>query len=124
MRRATAMILLGLLLVPVSAIAKRAPAPTVEPVVYQGVKYVVPNDKGTRGYVEAWDTATGKRLWEKTVFRTCICPLVEHDVQWVFTKRVWREGGRLILVSERNKTYALDLKTRKVRKIQPKPDSG
>jgi hypothetical protein len=121
MRRVVPIILLGFLLSPAPANAKRTPAPAVEPVVYQGVKYVVPNDRGTRGYVEAWDTATGKRLWEKTVFRTWICPLLEHDVQWVFTKRMWREGARLILVSERSKTYALDLKTRKVRRITSKP---
>jgi hypothetical protein len=124
MRNVVLIILLGFLLLPAAALAKRTPAPTVEPVVYQGVKYIVPNDRGTRGYVEAWDTTTGRRLWEKTVFRTCICPFLEHDVQWVFTKRMWREGGRLILVSERNKTYALDLRTRKVRKIQSKPNPG
>ncbi len=124
MPRTAFCLLLGFLMLPGPAFAKRTPAPTIEPVVFGGIRYVVPNDKGTRGYVEAWDTATGKRLWQKTIFRTCICPLLEHDVQWVFTKRMWREGDRLILVNERNKTYALDLKTRKVRKLTPKAGAG
>lgn len=111
-----------LLLLSAPAFAKRTPAPVVQPVVYQGVRNEAPNDKGAAGYVEAWDVVSEKRLWKKTVFRKCICPLLEHDVQWVFIKRMWREDGRLILVTERNKTYALDLKTRRVQRIAMKPN--
>ena len=100
------------------------PAPVIEPVVCEGVRYTVPNDKGTVGYVVATDLASGKELWRKTVFRVCLCPLIEHDVQWVFIRQMRREGGRLILVNERGKTYSLDLKTRRVRKLKGQSRAG
>ncbi len=120
-RRLALLLLLALIGLPVPTLAKRTPAPVIEPLFYQGVRYVVPNDKGTVGYVEAWDTATGKKLWKKTIFRKCVIPLLEPDVQWVFIKRMWRDHDRLILVDERKRTYALDLKTRKVRRLNQGP---
>lgn len=109
---------LGVLMLPLTALAKRTPAPVIEPVVHGGVRYTVPNDKGTVAYVVAWDVTTGERLWKKTVFRKCICPFFEHDVQWVFVKQMRLDGERLILVSERGKVYALDLKTLSVKKLK------
>ena len=110
--------LLATLVVPVAAFAKRIPAPVIEPVVHEGVRYTVPNDRGTVGYVVALDVATGKQLWKKTLFRKCICPFLEHDVQWVFIKQMRLDGDRLIFVSERDKSYALDLKTRRVKRLK------
>ncbi len=117
-RKIAALVLVGLFVPQLVALAKRLPAPVIEPVVHEGVRYTVPNDKGTVGYVVASDAATGKQLWKKILFRTCICPLLEHDVQWVFIKQMRLDGGRLIFVNERGKTYALDLKTRKVKKLK------
>ncbi len=117
-RRLALTLLLAVVGLPLPALAKRTPAPVVEPVVYQGVRYVVPNDKGTVGYLEAWDTATGKKLWKKKIFRKCVIPLLELDVQWVFIKRMWRDNDHLMLVDERKRAYALDLKTRKVRRLK------
>ncbi len=111
-------LLVGLIVSPVPALAKRTPAPVVEPVIYQGVRYVVPNDKGTVGYVQAWDVATAKKLWQKKIFRKCLIPLLEPDVQWVFIKRMWREDNRLVLLDETKRTYVLDLKTRKVKRLK------
>ena len=107
-------------LLPLEAAAKRKPAPQIQPVMVEAVKYSVPNDNGTKGYVTATEVESGKLLWKKTVYRVWICPLVEHDVQWVFIQSMRLEQGKLILVNERLKTYSLDLKTRKVRKIKPK----
>ncbi len=100
------------------ALAKRTPAPVVEPIIYEGVRYVVPNDKGTVACVEAWDAATGKKLWKKKIFRKCLIPMLEPDVQWVFIKQMWREDNRLLFLDERKRTYALDLKTRKVKRLK------
>ncbi len=112
------MLLLACVLYPAPVLAKRTPAPVVEPVVHQGVRYVVPNQKGTVAWVEAWDAATGKKLWQRKIFRKCLIPLLEPDVQWVFIKRMWREDNRLMLVDERKRTYSLDLKTRKVKRLK------
>jgi hypothetical protein len=115
-----------LLALPLAALAKRKPAPVIPPVVHEGVRYTVPNDKGTVGYVVAHEVATGKELWKRTIFRKRLFPLLEHDVQWVFMKQMQLEGGRLILTDERGKTYSLDLKTRKVKRLkeQPRPSSS
>ena len=107
-------------MLPSLALAKRIPAPKVEPVFHEGVRYVVPNDKGTDAYIEAWDVATGKRLWKKTVFTTWINPIKEHCIQWVFINAMRRDDGHLIISSEKGKSYSLDLKTKSVRKAMTK----
>lgn len=112
------LVLIGMFVLPLAVLAKRIPAPVIEPVVQKDVRYTVPNDKGTKGYVVAWDDTTGKQLWKKTIFRKWICPLLEHDVQWVFIKQMRLDGERLIFVTEREKTYSLDLKTRRVKKLK------
>jgi hypothetical protein len=109
------------LLVPLAAQAKRVPPPKVEPVVHDGVKYVAPNDEGRRGYIQAWDTNANKMLWEVTVFRNTINPALEEDVQWVFIKELKIEAGKLIVVSERNRAYSVDLKTRAVKALDTPP---
>ena len=121
--RVVALALAGLFMLPLAALAKRKPAPVIPPVVHEGVRYTVPNDKGTVGYVVARDVATGKELWRKTIFRKRIFPLIEHDFQWVFLKNMRREGERLIFTDEREKTYSLDLKTRKVKKLKTPPQA-
>lgn len=114
-----AMVLLtASLMLPLAALAKRIPAPVIEPIVHEGIRYTVPNDKGTVGYVVASDVATGKQVWKKTIFRKCLCPCLEHDVQWVYMKEMRLDGQRLLLVAERDKVYSLDLKTRKVKKLK------
>ncbi len=118
MRKILALALLAWFALPLAGLAKRMPAPVVEPIVHQGVRYAVPNDKGTKGYVVASDADTGKQLWKKTIFRKWICPCLEHDVQWVFIKQMRLDAGRLVLVDERDRTYALDLRTRSVRRLK------
>ncbi len=117
-RSLSRLVLVAALVLPMAAFAKRIPAPIIEPVVHEGVRYTVPNDRGTVGYVVASDVATGKQLWKKTIFRDCICPFFEQDVQWVFIRQMRLDGDRLIFVSERDKSYALDLKTRRVKKLK------
>jgi len=111
-------ILASMLMLPSLALAKRVPSPKVAPITHQGVRYVVPNDKGTAAYVEAWDVATGKRLWKKTVFTTWLNPFVEHCIQSVFIRDMRVEDGYLVFVSEKEKSYFLDLKTKRVRKVK------
>jgi hypothetical protein len=43
------------LLLPSSALAKRVAPAKVEPVIYQGFRYIAPNDDGRRAYIKAWD---------------------------------------------------------------------
>jgi len=107
--------LLGLLS-PMQANAKRLPPPKVEPVVFNGVRYVAPNDNGRRGYVQAADAKTNRLLWEVTLFRNSINPSLEEDVQHVYIESMRVEHGKLLVVDEHAVLYAVDLQTRAVTK--------
>ncbi len=104
-----------------SAYAKRVPAPKVPPLIYQGIRYVAPNDNGRRGYIQAWDANTNL-LWSVTLFRNFIIPLLEVDVQWVYIKSLRVVDGKLIARDERGRTFSVDPKTRAVKRLpKPKP---
>jgi len=93
------------------ALAYRDPPKEVTPVIYDGVEYRTPLEPGRMGWVEAWDTRTGKMLWEHQVYSVFIAPFSEEDVQWVFIKHLAVEDGKLSVVDERNRRYRLDLLT-------------
>lgn len=98
--------------------AKRAPVPKVEPVVHEGTKYVAPNDKGLVGYVQAWDVESGKLLWEKTVFKIRKSPFKTECRQQVYINRLEMRRDSLLISDERDRHFALDLATLKVKKIR------
>jgi len=99
---------------PSLALAKRVAQAEVKPVVFQGVRYIAPNDDGRRAYIEARDVQTNKKLWALTIFVNRIDTKLEEDVQWVFIKALRVQNGALIVMPERGKTYQVDLKTRAV----------
>lgn len=94
--------------------AKRAAPTKIAPVIYEGIRYVVPNDDGRRAYIEAWDIKTNKKLWDLTVFTNHIDPKLEEDVQWFFIDRLTVRNAKLIVKSERGMTYQIDLKTKAI----------
>jgi hypothetical protein len=102
------------LLLPSLALAKRMAPAKVEPVIYQGVRYTAPNDDGRRAYIEALDIQTNEKLWDLTIFTNRIDPTLEEDVQWVFIKELKIRDGALVVTSERDKIYRVDLKTKAV----------
>ena len=114
-----AVILLLTLVLPKLACAKRIAPVNVVPVVYQGIRYLAPNDDGRRGYIEAWNVGTNKKLWELTIFTNVIDPNLEEDVQWVFIMALTIQDGRLMVTSERGKTYHVDVNTKAI----TQPDS-
>jgi hypothetical protein len=101
-------------LLPSLALAKRVAPAQVEPVIYQGVRYIAPNDDGRRAYIEARDVQTNKKLWDLTIFTNRIDPTLEEDVQWVFITALNIRDGALGVTSERDKIYRVDLKTKAV----------
>jgi hypothetical protein len=103
---------------PCLAFAKRIAPPMVEPVTYEGVRYVAPNDDGRRAYIEAWDVQANKKLWDLTVFTNRIDPKLEEDVQWVFIKALSAEDGMLLVTSERGRRYQIDLKTKAIKESE------
>jgi hypothetical protein len=103
------------LLMPSLALAKRVAPAKIEPVIHQGIRYIAPNDDGRRAYIEARDVQTNKKLWDLTIFTNRIDPTLEEDVQWVFIKALNIRDGALVVISERDKIYRVDLKTKTVR---------
>src|SRR6266567_6158642 len=106
-----------------SALAKHVAPPSIEPVVHQGVRYVVPNDKGLRAYVEAWDVQTGRKLWTKTVFRHWYVPIPfgrTECMHYEYITSMALQTNLLVLRSERGREYALDTRTRTIRQIKTK----
>ena len=112
-----AVVLLSTLLLPQKAPAKRLPPAKVDPVIYEGIRYVAPNDDGRRGYIEAWNVGTNKKLWELTIFTNPIDPNLEEDVQWVFIKALDVQDGGLIVTSERGKTYHVEINTKAITQL-------
>jgi len=117
-RRIALILAFLVLLAPSLALAKHVKAAKVEPVIYEGIHYVAPNDNGRRGYIQAWDTKTETKLWELTVYRNFINPFLEEDVQWVFIRKLSIEDGRLKVVDERDREYGVNLKTRVVKRLK------
>jgi hypothetical protein len=109
-----AVILLLALLLPQLTSAKRLPAVKVDPVIYDGIRYVAPNDDGRRGYIEAWNVGTNKKLLALTLFSNRIDPNREEDVQWVFIKALNVQDGKLMVTSERGTTYQVDVNTKEI----------
>jgi hypothetical protein len=117
-------ILFAVVLVPCLASAKRAVPTKVEPVIYDGVRYVAPNGDGRRGYIQAWDVQTNKKLWELTVFTNRTDPKLEEDVQWVFIKALNARDDTLIVISESGKAYKVDLNTKAITESSPGHSEG
>src|SRR5436305_3424224 len=107
-------VLSAMAFLPYFALAKRSAPPRVEPAIHDSIRYVAPNDDGRRGYIEAWDVQSNKKLWELTVFTNRIDPKLEEDVQWVFVKSLSIRDGGLMVTSERGATYHIDLNTRAI----------
>jgi len=109
-----AVVFSSMLLLPQLTSAKRIAPAKVDPVIYEGIRYVAPNDDGRRGYVEAWNVVTNKKLWDLTIFRNRIDPNLEEDVQWVFIKGLDMHDGGLLITSESGKTYQVDVNTKAI----------
>jgi hypothetical protein len=96
-----------------SAEAKRLAPKEVEPVVYNGVKYIAPHWgyeygwKQNGGYIQAWDIKTGKKLWEKRVYEIKYDPWLEKDVQDVFITSLSIEDGKLVVINEEGRKYKI-----------------
>jgi hypothetical protein len=109
MRNSLVIATLVLLTAPLLAFGKHPAPPQVGAVTNSGVRYVVPNDKGLRGYVEAWDVQTGKKLWAKTIVRHYyIPPFGTECMHFEYLKTMLLQNDTLILTSDRGRTYSLD----------------
>ena len=100
------------------ALAKRAAPKKVKPVVANGIEYRAPLSVAKIGFVQAWDVAEKKLLWEKRIYSMKYIPSLERDVQWVFITGLELREGLLLVTNERGDRYSLDLKSKKVKKVK------
>jgi hypothetical protein len=97
------------ILLPV-AWAKRLPTPIVEPVTYDGIRYIAPNDDGTREYIQALEVETGKLLKEFTVKRNFVWRFwIEADVQLFYITKLGIKDGYLVVTDEKNRVFKVRL---------------
>lgn len=91
------------------ALAKRIPAPKVEPVIFDGIQYIAPNDNGRREYIHALDAKTGELLKEITVKRNFIRFWIEEDLQWFYITKMEVQEGYLVVTDEKNRMFKVKL---------------
>jgi hypothetical protein len=87
--------------------AERRLAPKVEPIIYKGIKFIVPNTPEKMGIVEGWATEANKKIWENQVYSIVINPIIEQDVQWIFISSLSIEDEKLVVVDERSHKYKI-----------------
>jgi len=123
MWRRTQLPLMLLMLMPVISQAKHVKAPAVPAVTNDGVRFVVPNDKGLRAYVEARDVKTGQKLWTKTIFtHGYIPPFGTECMHYEWIKSMVLVKDDLLLTSERGRVYRCNIHTRSVRRARKAPN--
>ncbi len=103
--------------------AKRAEPKEVEPVTYKGIKYIAPHFRITdkhvqRGFIEAWDIKSNRKLWDLQVYETPQDLKLERDVQDIFITSLKIEKGKIVVINERNAIYTIDLVTKKIEKMK------
>jgi hypothetical protein len=96
----------------------------IDPLIANGVRFTIPNNEGRRGYVEAWDVKTGKKLWQKTVYKRKYLPLPFAKAECAHFEYITAakfEGAEIIVTTERNRRFSLNTADRKVKKLKDVP---
>jgi len=84
------------------------------PIVVEGIEYRAPQNVSHMGHVQAFDIATGNKIWETKVYSVWVNPLAEADVQWTFINNLQFKAGDLLVTNELGNSFRLDPKTGKV----------
>jgi outer membrane protein assembly factor BamB len=105
--------------------AKRPEPSIVKPVHYGNIVYSVPHwafENGTDqngGSVAASDLKTGKLLWQVQVYSIEYISDLERDIQDVFISSIEIAGNTLTIKNELGHIFSLNIKTKKVLKVEP-----
>jgi len=106
--------------------AKRRAPPEVPAVTLDGIRYeqaVLARDEAGGGQRTGWlaavQGASGERLWRVRVYELKVDPRLEGDVQDVFfaTMSASPDGRELLIANERGDRFAVDVRTRAVRRL-------
>lgn len=111
-----AALLLTVVLLPLTLLAKRLPPKPVVPVTGDGMTYSSAGD-GIDEFVVASDANSGKEQWRAKIYSVPIKRELETDVQTVYITKLKLSGGMLYVHDESKRCYQLDVKTQKVETI-------
>ncbi|PWI34094.1 hypothetical protein DI392_07840 [Vibrio albus] len=109
--------------IPQPNVSRKAP-PDISPVTSGDTRYeqvinaeLLGKDQRT-GFLAAYDKQTDERLWILKIYDTQQIENLESDVQDVFFKSMilLPDGNNISITNERNETYLVELKTKKVTK--------
>jgi hypothetical protein len=109
-----------------SKMMKREGPQPVLPVEVHGLRIEAPHsssDSGTAhdgGFLVAYDTATGDRLWDLEVYRVDYNQERELDVQDVFITSLTVQEGKILVRNEATREYLVDAVSRSVTKLPTK----
>lgn len=102
-------VLLFLFVFITSVFAKRLGPPSVDDVIFDGVKYSAPNIE--IGYVEAKNINDNSLIWKKKVYDVNYQNNLEKDVQDIYITNLKIEDTNLLVTNERGEVYRINLKT-------------
>ena len=100
--------LIFLLLIPMSFVSAKRMAPKPVEEIFFGVKFSASHPDQKMGYLYAFSTTTGEKLWEKKLYDVSYEPFLETDVQDVYISELKAEGDKLIVINEKGDRYEVN----------------
>ncbi len=91
----------------------RAPPKKCDPVEYHGMRFTAPLEK--MGYVVAQSINTGEVLWQIKVYDVTYLENLERDIQERYITDLEIKDGNLLVTSEGDAKYIVDLEARTVK---------
>ncbi len=61
------------------------------------------------GYIEAYASDTGEKIWEKQVYKVDFNPLMEKDVQCIFITSLSVDKDTLAVIDEKGRRFKVPL---------------
>jgi len=109
-----------------SVSAKRSAPEAVPDIIHDGIRYTVvhwgaKNGTGQNGgYIEAWNEASGEKIWQLVIYAVEYDKHIEKDVQDVFIKTmaIDADGKNLVIVNELGEVYKIVLSSREVHRVE------
>lgn len=94
----------------IAQVAAKRPVPKkVKPLIINNIEYSAPTSKDKMGHIVARDAKSQKFLWQKQVYKIIYHKNLETDVQDIYIDTLSVDGNFLLIHTENNKQYRLNL---------------
>ena len=111
--------LLGVTIICFSQSAKRGAPKPVTPIIVDSIEYSAP-DREMDYCIVARNIKTDSIIWKKRIYKIHYIKDLEQDVQWVFIDSIKIKNKNLLIRTEKDKYYKLNLETLEVSDIDKK----